>query len=310
MKRRVTALGVLGSALVSACNVFFSLEDYAAPELSSCSTCAAERCQCVPKAPAGFDHARLRTTASAEDLCPSGTVAGVAMGQGERNTGCECACDSPASGAACGLAIFAGAGCGGSAAKLVGAACTPFGTTGEASALVVPAAGASCPSLALPRPPEFEVAVLACLDQLPGEGGCDDRTTCSASAGAPFDPSACIVAKPGAPATCPDSYSHRYVFRTGFDDQRSCDATACKCAPQQCPDTKVSLCKDAACTDCPKSAEVLAGCTGFGGLVAGRVDVDGKTQGQCSPSGSATVAGTLTATGALVVCCRRALGSG
>lgn len=304
-------LVVAASLALSACNLAFSLDDYAAPALEPCSTCAAERCQCAPKAPTGFDHARLRVAPKAGEVCPSGTVAGVAMGKGVEDTGCACGCDSPAPGAACGLAVFAGKGCQGAPSSLLTASsCTALGVSGDSSVAVLPAAGASCPAKALANAPEFEVRVLACLDQLPSESGCDERTTCAAAADAPFDPSPCIVAKPGAKVECPDSYSHEYSFATGFDDQRSCSASGCACSPQECPDTKVTLCQDAACqSSCGLSAQSFGNCKDFAGLTHGRVDFDGKTAGSCTPSGSSAASGSLTTTGSLVVCCRSALGA-
>lgn len=306
MSRRAALVLGLSSAL-GACNVFYSLDDYAAPSLASCSSCAAERCQCAPKAPAGFDHARLLVPAKASSLCPSGTVAGVAMGQGASDTGCACSCASPAPGGACALAVYTGKGCKGSPVKtLADATCASVGASSDPlSAAIVPAAGACTPSAERVEP-SFDVPVLACLDQLPGTTGCDDRTTCTAAADAPFDPSPCIVAKAGASVDCPDSYSHRYVFATGFDDQRTCDGSQCACSPQKCPDTKVSLCQDSICSlSC--NAWTGGGCKDFGGLTHGRVDFDGKTEGECTPSGSATASGSLTATGSVVVCCRGTL---
>lgn len=304
------AFALLASGALGACNVFFSLDDYAAPELASCSSCAAARCQCAPKAPAGFDHARLRLAAKTADVCPAGTVAGVAMGQGAKDDGCACGCDSPAPGAACGLAIFAGKGCQGSPAEsITGQSCTALASSsGDKSEAVLPAAGAICPAQAEPRPPEFTKRVLACLDQLPDAAGCDERTTCTAALDPPFDPSPCIVAKPGASAACPDSYSHQYTFATGFDDQRNCDGSACACSPPECPDTTVTLCQDAACQNaCGLSAQSFTNCKDFAGLTHGRVDFDGKTKGACAPSGEATSSGSLTPKGSVVVCCRGAL---
>jgi hypothetical protein len=297
------------SGLLAACNLLFSLDDYAAPELASCSTCAAERCACAPKAPSGFDYARLRVPAGVDDLCPAGTVAGVAMGQGAKDTGCDCQCDGPAPGAPCALAIYSGKGCQGApTTTLTSSTCTDIGVTGDSSAAVIPAATTGCQAKAAVHPPDFAVRVLACLDQAPSQGGCDDRTTCAAALEPPFDPSPCIVAQPGEKASCPESYSHKYLFVTTLDDQRSCDASGCTCSPQQCPTTTVTLCQDPACqTNCGLTAESFTNCKDFAGLTHGRVDVDGTTQGTCQPGGQATSSGSVTASGSVVVCCRSAL---
>ncbi|MBI3202931.1 MAG: hypothetical protein HYZ29_15440 [Myxococcales bacterium] len=312
-RRRLAAVVAVGSSsALAACNVFFSLEDYAGPAEAACSSCAAERCRCTPQAPAGFDHARLFVAAKASDLCPSGTVAGVAMGQGAKDTGCACECVGPASGSTCALAIYPKKGCTGAPAQLItSSSCTPLTGSGELSTAVVPAAGATCTAQAAPRSPAFAVRVLACLDQLPGDAGCASGEVCAAAAGAPFDPSPCLVAKPGAGGSCPDNYSHKYVFATGFEDQRSCDDSACSCSPPTCPDTQVTLCQDAACqANCGLSAQSFTNCKDFSGLTHGRVDVAGKTSGTCEPTGEAKASGTVSPTGTSVVCCRALLAQG
>lgn len=302
-----TASIFAASAALGACNLLFSLDDYAAPALDSCSTCAATRCQCAPDAPAGFDYVRLRIQPKASDVCPQGTVAGVKMGQDAKDTGCACECQSPSPGAPCALAIFAGNGCQGDPEQTISSkSCTALTVSGSSSAAVRPAAG-TCAASAAPREPDFQTRVLACIDQKPGGSGCDDRTTCTAALDAPFDPSPCIMGKPGAPVDCPASYSHKYVFDTSFDDQRTCDASACDCGPQQCPDTKVALCQDSACQ---VNCQSFVDCVNFGGLSHGRVVFDGTTEGQCTPSGTAPVSGSLTALGPLVVCCRDTLPKG
>lgn len=311
--RRLRVLLALGvSSTLAACTLVFSLDDYAAPTLAVCSSCAANRCQCAPNAPTGFDYARLRVPAKTEDVCPSGTVAGVAMGQGVEDDGCECACDSPAAGAACSLAIFAGKGCKGSPVQSIAlGACTALGTSGDSSAAVLPAAGKACPVHATLRPPAFTVPVLVCLDPLPGDSGCDERTTCTAAPGPPFEATACIIAKPGAAVSCPDSYSHKYLFATEFDDQRSCDSSACACSPQECPDTTVSLCQDPACqASCGVSGQNFLNCKDFAGLTHGQVVSDGKTVGKCEASGEATSSGSVATSGLVTVCCRNALPKG
>jgi len=312
-RRRLCALFVIAlSSAGSACNVLFSLDDYTAPTLGSCSSCAADECQCAPKAPAGFDHARLRV-AKPSDLCPQGTIAGVAMGQGTRDTGCTCGCDSPTS-VPCGLSVFTSPDCTGAPAQTITAGlCTAFTDSGSASAAVRPVGAAACAVQAKLALPDFDVRVLACLDQLPSSEGCDERTTCTARLDAPFDPSPCIVAKPGAQVSCPDSYSHKYVFATGFDDQRTCDASGCACSSQKCAGTTVTVCADALCQDTPKcarKAEGLTGCLGFTGLTHGTLDNAGSTDGQCAPSGDAASVGTLTASGSVIVCCRDTLAKG
>lgn len=307
-------LGVVfaASATLGACNLLFSLDDWAGPSLEPCSPCTTARCQCAPEAPPGFDYVRLRVPAKPEDLCPAGTVKGADMGQGARDTGCACECDSPSPGAPCALAIFAGKSCQGAPAQSISSkSCTALTVSGDSSAAVVPAADATCPALASPRPPDFDVRVLACIDQLPGEAGCAGGTICTAALDAPFDPSPCIMAKPGASVTCPESYSHKYVFDTTFDDQRTCDASDCACSPQECPDTTVSLCQDSACaTSCGLSAQSFTNCKDFGGLTYGKVVFDGTTEGQCMPSGTSAASGTLTALGSVVVCCRDTLPKG
>ncbi|MCC6666527.1 MAG: hypothetical protein IT375_22435 [Polyangiaceae bacterium] len=314
MSRRLPrAVAVLGlSGTLAACNVFFALDDYAGPSDAACSSCAAEQCQCTPTAPAGFDHARLFVAAKVSDLCPSGTLAGVAMGQGAKDTGCACECVSPPSGAACALAVFTGKGCQGTPAQsIASSSCTALTGSGELSAAVVPAAGAACPAQAAPRQAAFGVYVLACLDPVPGAAGCAAGSVCAAAAPAPFDPSPCLVAQPGASPACPQAYSHEYVFATGFDDQRLCDGSACACSPQTCPDTQVTLCQDAACqSNCGLKSQSFTNCKDFAGLTHARVDFAGKTQGTCQPSGEAKASGALGATGTLTVCCRNELAQG
>lgn len=313
MKPRGSTLLFMGLGFVglSACNVLFSLDDYAAPELSTCSSCAAARCLCAPNAPVGFEHARLRVAVGSDELCPQGTVIGVAMGQAARDTGCACKCDGPVPGAACALAVFSNDSCSGAPDQTITAAdsCVAFSSTPPVWVAVRPAAGSTCTATADARAPDFDVRVLACLDQLPGSSECDARTTCTAALDPPFDPSPCIVAKPGAQVACPDSYSHKYVFATGFDDQRSCDASGCACTPPICPSTTVSLCSDVSCADagCPEGPQAFSNCRYAFGPTHGKVVVDGKTQGECEPTGEAGSDGALTATGSLVVCCRDAL---
>lgn len=297
-------------AVLGACNLLFSMDDYAGPSHASCKSCAAESCQCVAKAPAGLAYARLHVNATIADLCPIGMLAGVWMGQGARDTGCNCGCDSPASGAPCALAIYSGKGCVGLPSQTIGSSsCTALGVT-TGSAAVIPAPGTSCSVVAKVNDPDFGVRVRACLDESPVQSGCDSATICAAAPGSPFDDSPCIAGKPGQDVSCPSDYSHRYVFATGFVDQRKCDPAGCSCAAQECPTTKVTLCQDTACSsNCLLSATPFTNCKDFGGGTHGRVDSDGKTEGLCTPSGqSATLTNTkVTATGSLVVCCRNTL---
>jgi hypothetical protein len=309
---------LLAIAGFAGCNVVFSLDDYAGAGAKSCSHCAGSRCACEPVPPDAFDFARLARAPVFGQTCPDGMVAGQALGSGQRDTGCACRCDSPATGTPCGLVAYGQIACGGDPQATIqsSSGCAPLPSAGQPSARVMAPSGSCAPS-AERNPPEFDVPFLACLDQKPAsDPACDSGSLCTTSAQGPFDPAACVMAKSELESTCPSGYPHGYTFATGFDDLRSCDDTSCSCKPQVCSGSEVSLCLDSACGNCPKKAgepdggQPLTGCFDFGGLTHAKVDVPGVTTGACQPTGQSTSSGTLSASGTLLVCCRNALGKG
>jgi hypothetical protein len=206
--------------------------------------------------------------------------------------------------------LFTGSGCSGTPAQSIGpGGCTPVTVTGAASAATLLSAGVPCTASAERQPARFGVPVLACLDASPGSG-CGSDSTCTAALDAPFDPAACIVATATTATSCPAGYPHKYLFATGLSDSRTCDPSGCGCNPQKCPDTKVSLCQDAACQTCLKTAEAINTCASFGGLPFARLDNAGTTDGACQPNGQAVSSGSVDPTGSLMVCCHQTFAGG
>ncbi len=306
--RHLAAMTLAIAASATACSVLFSLDDYAGPgQLAPCGSCGADHCQCAPTAPSGFEYARLLAPASPQDGCPTGTVAGQAMGQGALDPGCSCKCGNPPPGGECALKLFAGSGCTGTPAQSIGpGACVAVTVSGAASAATLLSAGTPCTVSAEREPAQFGVPISACLDSSPG-GDCGSESVCTAALEAPFDPAACIVATASAATSCPAGYPHKYVFATGIADSRTCDPAGCGCKPQKCPDAKVSLCQDAACQTCLKTAEPISTCANFGGLPFARLDNAGTTEGACQPEGQAITSGSVKATGSAMVCCHQTL---
>lgn len=293
------------SAGIAGCNLVFSLDGYAGTSRGNCSHCAGTHCECAPKPPDNFDYARLLRAPKAGTLCPPGMALGQAIGSGQRDTGCACTCQSPAPGSECGLAVFSAQACAGPIATTIVASsgCVALPTAADRSARMMVASG-SCTADAKANTPEFEVPFLACLDTKPAsDGACDSGSLCTTSAGSPFETAACVMAKSEVVSSCPPEYPHGYKFSTGLDDSRTCDKASCACKPQPCTsDAKAFLCLDSACGNCKGSTSST--CVDFGGLSYGKVDVAGTTTGSCEPTGtSALLSGTLTATGALLVCC-------
>lgn len=304
---RCWALVVACLLIASACSVAFPVDEYEGPAGPlSCDECGGPDCQCVAGAPAGWALARVRLGAGSGDACPVGFGSSLVLGQGLKDSPCECRCGSPAPGAACGVGLHDLGQCAGGATQTVTTtACSPLDSATSARAVV--ASGPPC-TISAKAELEFDVRVLACLDGTSGSDPvCGAGATCSRVALAPFHPAACVVRTDGSSGPCPSGYSHRYVFESDFVDTRSCTSADCGCTPQPCEGASFVLCKDAGCTDCPVTSD--GKCASFGGLSSVRIIAPGKTVGSCTPTGTTDTTGSVTTTGSRVVCCTQKLTS-
>lgn len=296
----------------SACNWVLSLDEYAGSAGNvPCSACSASRCECVRTPPSGMRAARVLIPASPSALCPSGFSQSVVIGKGASNTGCECACQSPPVGAACGIAEHDQQKCVGTAvlSPALAGGCVKLGAS-AASASAQRVSGGGCTPTAVPSEP-FVTRALACIDDSPaGDSACGDGEVCAAAADTPFASTPCVITEAGATTSCPTGYGHKYTFESDLKDQRSCDTTACSCSPQPCEGATVNLYSDDACKNCQNCQTgpvSTSNCVSFGNIASLMVLTTGKTTGECASKGTSVSSGSVSADGERTLCCSRPL---
>jgi hypothetical protein len=269
-----------------------------------CSSCAdGSACECVPEAPQGWSHARIRD--GKVSVCPgSGGKPPVSVGTSATDTGCgSCQCGS-ATGGDCGFA----------AVWYSNASCTTTGyyagvhtdvgkcvTYGKNAGVQVKAYGVGgfCgPGTATPKPPAFGTITSVC----PQAGGdaCGTNGACVAAAPTSFQQKACVMFdSQGVDVACPAGYPDKLSFSTGFDDTRKC---TCDCeASLYCSGGSIAF--DCLAGGTQNQANQCKDATAGGDykiLAKPTLASNG-----CAPKGDPKPAGgTLVASGLRVVCCR------